>query len=118
MIGRVNSMQTIDTTDAGSAVRETSQHVNVTFFVEGTAYRCKRLYLFHSGSRMGGNAPDLNLSAGTAVIVHYDPHNPKMCALLVDKPRIFSIIWFLVIGLGFLFFTPVPVPAGYVPPAG
>lgn len=118
IIGRVNLMETVDTTDTGSVVRETAQVVNVTFFVDGTEYRCRRLYLFHSGNRVGGNAPPLNLSAGTAVMVHYDPQNPKISALLVDKPRIFSVIWFLVIGLGFLFFTPVPVPAGYVPPAG
>ena len=115
IIGRVNKMETLEMAQAGSLTRRTAQIVNVTFFVEGEEYRCRRMYLFHDGNRTGGNAPPINLSAGSAVMVHYDPQNPKLSALVVDTPRWFGMIWALILGLGFLFFTPVPVPAGYVP---
>lgn len=75
--------------------------VNVDFAVAGAPYVCRDLWFFHGNDHARDVGTLYDFPAGKEVGLYYDPADPRLCALIVDKPRHFHYLWAFAMGVMF-----------------
>ena len=75
--------------------------VNVDFKVAGVSYVCRDLWLFHGNDHTRDVGALYDFPAGKEVGLYYDPADPRVCALMIDRPSHFPYIWAFLCGVMF-----------------
>ena len=73
--------------ERGPASVRSQTLVQVDFDVGGKNYCCRDLYYFSGNRHVGDVGKKFDFAPGQQVGVHYDPKDPRLSALIIDRPR-------------------------------
>ncbi len=98
--GVVRELETVLTSREVGRVKSTTL-VHVDFQVDGKPYTCRTLHLFEGNRHHGDVGKKFDFPPGQEVGVYYDPHNPRLNALVLDRPTFGST--YMCLGMAGLF---------------
>ena len=98
--GTVRELETLLTSREAGMVRSTTL-VQVDFSVDGKPYTCRTLHLFAGNRHVGDVGKKFDFPPGQQVGVYYDPHNPRLSALVIDRPSFSSA--YITVGVAVMF---------------
>lgn len=98
--GVVRELETLLTSREAGQVRSTTL-VQVDFVVDGTTHTCRTLHLFAGNRHFGDVGKKYDFPPGQQVGVHYDPRNPRLSALVIDRPSFSSA--YIAVGMAVVF---------------
>ena len=76
--------------------------VQVDFSVGGKSYCCRDLYYFAGNRHVGDVGKKFDFKPGQQVGLYYDPEDPRLSALIVDRPRYDNAVIAIIVGAVFV----------------
>jgi hypothetical protein len=98
--GIVRELETVLTSREAGLVRSFTV-VQVDFAVDGKPFCCRTLHLFAGNRHVGDVGKKYDFPPGQQVGVYYDPQDPRLNALVIDKPSLSSA--YIGVGLALVF---------------
>lgn len=98
--GVVRELETVLASREAGQVRSFTL-VQVDFAVDGKPYCCRTLHLFAGNRHVGDVGKKFDFPPGQRVGVYYDPADPRLSALVIDKPSMSSA--YIAVGMAVIF---------------